>query len=286
MNVTLKAARAALFAMVPAELVLAVLLLSGVPLPRPVIVVAEAVILAVLVLEATAAYRLFRTGRRGGLPRRAALRDTYAQLVPEPVRRIMGFDFKGMHSLVLWVARRRDGVPPGATPLSYSGAQTGTMLTFLFAMVVELFGLEIILRAVGAPAGLRAVVFVIDAYSILVVLAIVAACVTRPHVVSAGELRVRYGAFFDLRVPRERIASVRQVRNYNESGLVRIEDDRLAIVVSSQTNIVVELTEPVTAVRPLGKRAEIRTIRFFADTPRAALDALRPETAPEPALEG
>jgi hypothetical protein len=212
---------------------------------------------------------------------RAAL-SAYERLVPGPVRRIVGFDAKGMHSLVLWVARRREGVPRGATALSYSGAQTGTMLTFLFAMVVELFGLEIILRAVGAPAGLRAVVFVIDAYSILIVLAIVAACVTRPHVVSAEELRVRYGAFFDLRVPREKIASVRQVRNYNESGLVKIEGDRLAVVVASQTAIIVELTEPVTAVRPLGGRAEIQVIRFFTDDPRAAIDALRPEPEPEP----
>jgi hypothetical protein len=278
--VTLRIARAVLFAMVPAELLLAVLLVSGVPLPHPVIVAAEAAVLAVLVLEATVAYRLFRAARRGGSPRRAAWRATYEQLVPEAVRRIMAFDFQGMHSLVLWAARRRHGVPPGATALSYSGAQTATMLAFLFAMVVELVGLEIILRAVGAPAGVRAVVFLIDAYSVLIVLAIIAACVTRPHVVSADELRVRYGAFFDLRIPRERIASVRQVRNYDESGLIRIEDGRLAVVVSSQTNIVVELAGPVIAVRPLGRRAEVTAVRFYADAPRATLDALRPAAEP------
>ncbi|MFB4314109.1 hypothetical protein [Actinomadura sp. 21ATH] len=203
--------------------------------------------------------------------------------VGDVVRRVMAFDAVHMRSLFLWVARRRDGVGPGGVPLPYSGAQTATMAAFLIAMVVELVGVEIILRAVGAPGWLRAVVFVIDAYSVLIVLAVIAACITRPHVVSGDELRLRYGAFFDLRIPRERIAAVRQMRNYNEDGLIRVEDGgRLAVVVGSQTNIVVELAEPVTAVRPLGGRAEVTAVRFYTDTPGAALAALRPSEEPEP----
>ncbi|MEW2360030.1 hypothetical protein [Spirillospora sp. NPDC029432] len=201
--------------------------------------------------------------------------------VGDVARRIMAFEAVHMRSLVLWARRRRDGVGPGDTPLPYSGAQTATMAAFLVAMLIELVGLEIILRAVGAPAWLRAVVFVIDAYSVLIVLAVIAACVSRPHVVSDGELRLRYGAFFDLRIPRERIAAVRQVRNYNENGLIRIEDGGLAVVVGSQTSVVVELTGPVTAVRPLGGRAEVTSVRFYTDDPRAALAALRPSQEPD-----
>ncbi|MFC4052999.1 hypothetical protein ACFOY4_25210 [Actinomadura syzygii] len=36
------------------------------------------------------------------------------ELVPYPVRRIVGFDAKGLVSIVLLVARRRHGVPKGA----------------------------------------------------------------------------------------------------------------------------------------------------------------------------
>lgn len=276
MPVLLRTARAALFAMVPAELVLAVLLVSGVSLPAPLVTATEVAVTAVLVLVAAVGYGLFRAGRRGGANRRTALRAAYGSLVPAQVRRIMGFDAKGLVSLVLWAGRRRHGVPPGATAVSYSQAQTSTMVLFLFAMVVELVGAEILLRAFGAPVGLRTVVLVLDGYSILVVLAIIAACVTRPHVVTADELRIRYGAFFDLRVPRERIASVRLVRAFNENGMVKVADDRLAVAVASQTSLVLELAEPVTAVRPLGRRAEVRTIRFFADDAAAAFKALRP----------
>ncbi|MFF0775592.1 hypothetical protein ACFYUK_42365 [Nonomuraea wenchangensis] len=272
----LRFSRAALYAVVPAELLFAVLLVSGVSLPLPVVAVAEAAVAAVLVLEAVTTYRLFSAARRGGADRRAAFRAAYEQLVPEQVRRIMGFDLKGMISLALWVARRRHGVPDRATAVSYSGAQTLTMTIFLGAMVVELVVAEVLLRAFDAPVGLRAVVLVADAYTVLIVLAVIAACVTRPHVVSDDEVRIRYGAFFDLRVPRERIAAVRHVRNFNESATVKVDGDRLAVAVASQTNLVLELTEPVTAVRPLGRRAEVRTIRLFADDPTAALAALRP----------
>ncbi|SEG56273.1 hypothetical protein SAMN04489712_106300 [Thermomonospora echinospora] len=282
----LRVARAALFAMVPAELVLAVLLVSGVPLPHPVVVAVEVGVLAVLVLEAAAGYRLFRAERRAGADRRAALRGAWERLVPEQVRRIVGFDSKGMVSLALWVARRRHGVPPGAVAVSYSRAQTSTMLMFLFAMVVELVGVEIVLRALGVPAGLRAVVFVIDAYTILAVLAVVAACITRPHVVSTDGVRIRYGAFFDLHVPRELIAEVRHVRSYDESGMVKVDGDRLTVAVASQTNLVIELTEPVTAVRPFGRRAQVRTIRFFADDAAPAVNALRPRHEPAPGTVG
>ena len=58
--------------------------------------------------------------------------------------------------------------------------------------------------------------------------------------------------------------------------MVTVANGRLGVAVSSQTNVIVELTEPITVIRPLGRRAEATTIRFFADTPGAALNALRP----------
>lgn len=271
----LRVARAALFAMVAVELPLAVLLVSGVSLPEPLVVAAELAVVVMLVLEVVTAYRLFRLERRRGATRGTAARATVDRLIPLPVRRIMAFDVKGMVSLALWVARRRHGVPPGSTPVSYAREQTSIMLMLVMLTVAELVAVEILLRSIGAPAALRTALLVLDAYGVVIVLAIIAACVTRPHVVGADDVRIRYGAFLDLRVPRERIAEVRRIRNYNESGPMVGNDGRLVVAVLSQTNLLIELTEPVTAVRPLGRHAEVRTIRFFADDPEAALTALR-----------
>ncbi|GAB2572225.1 hypothetical protein GCM10027168_01200 [Streptomyces capparidis] len=219
-------------------------------------------------------------------PARAAVRSAWERLIPVPVRRVVGFDTKGMVSLALWIARRRHGVPPGATAVPYSGAQTATMLLFLFAMATELVAVELLLRAVDAPAALRAAFLLVDGYSILFVLAVVAACVTRPHVITADEVRIRYGAFFDLRVPRDRIAAARPVRNHNEPRLITADGERLAIAVSAQTNLALDLTTPLTATRPLGRPTTARTIHFHADDPLTALRALRAprheEAAPEP----
>ncbi|MQY06821.1 hypothetical protein [Actinomadura macrotermitis] len=197
------------------------------------------------------------------------------------LRRIAGFDLTGMASLALWVARRRHGVPPGATAVPYSGAQTAMTSLFLFAMVVELFAVEILLRAFDAPAGLRAFFLFLDGYTVLAVLAVIASCVTRPHVVSPDGLRIRYGAFLDVRVPRERIASVRKIRRFDENGHVGVTDGRLAVAVASQTNVLIELTRPITIVRPLGARAEVHAIRFYADVPGPLLAEIAAWSAEE-----
>ncbi|MER5646191.1 hypothetical protein [Streptosporangium sp. NPDC002524] len=271
----LRAARAALFAVIPMELLLVILLVSGVPLPGPVIVAAELLVASMLVLEAVTAYRLFRAERRGGADRRAALGATFRLLVPVRVRRLVGFELKGVASVALWIARRRDGVPPGATAAPYAREQASIQLVLLFVLIVETVGIELLLRALDVPSALRIAVLVADVYGIVYVLMLAAASVTRPHVVTADELRVRSAMYFDLRVPRELISSVRLSRDYNESGMITFRGSRLSVVVSSQTNVVVELAEPVTAVRPLGGRAEVTTIRFFTDTPDALLNALR-----------
>lgn len=279
---TLRFARAALFTMIPLELLLVILLASGVSLPAPALVAAETAVLLAVGLEVVTAYRLFRAERRDGASRRAALSATIERLVPTQVRRIIGFEVKGLISLLLWVTRRRDGVPPGATAVPYAREQAPTLLALLFVMVVETVGVDLLMRALDVPHGLRAVVLFVDVYGVLLGLAIGAAYVTRPHVVTPGELRIRHGAYFDLRVPRELIASVRLSKKYDADKMVSIEDGRLSLAVSSQTNVIVELTQPITVVRPLGGLAEATTIRFFADTPGAALTALRSDTHREP----
>lgn len=282
----LKAARAALFALVPAEVLAVVLLVSGVPLPVPLLVAAELAVMSVLLLEAVAAWTLFRAAVRGGADRRTALRATFRRLVPTRVRRLVSFELRGMASVGLWAARRRNGVPRGAAAVPYSGEQSAFLLLILFVTVLETAAVEVLLHGLSAPAALRVAVLVLDLYGVVAVLSVWAAGVTRPHVVSLAELRVRYGAFFDVRVPRHLVGSVRISNSHNERGVVSVEGERLAVAVSSRTNVLVELVEPVTVIRPLGSEARVSSVRFFADDPASAADALReqPEAAGEPQL--
>jgi hypothetical protein len=276
MAVMLRISRAALLALLLAESLLAVLIPSGVSLPEPVTAVAELAALCVTALVIASAYGIFRAEIRNGADRRTALRRTVHRLVPVQIRRLVVFELKGMASVALWATGRRNGLPRRASALPYAREQTPVLLVLLFVMILEAVCTEVLLRGLGAPAGLRHLFLVLDVYSVFAVLAIWAARVTRPHVVTSDELRVRSGVFFDLRIPRRLISSVRLTRKYNERALATVEADRLAVPMSSQTNVVVEVTEPLTVVRPLGSRAQATTVCFFADEPGAALAALRP----------
>ncbi|TQM71704.1 hypothetical protein FHX41_5477 [Actinomadura hallensis] len=187
------------------------------------------------------------------------------------VRRILAFDRRGLASLVLFAMRRRDGVPPGAVAVSYAGGQTAMQVALLGVATVEVVGVEFLLRGLGAPEGLRVAFLMGGLFSVLFVCTVITGCITRPHVLTDGELRIRYGVFFDLRIPREAISSMRVVRDFDEAGTITVEDGALAVAVASQTNVVVELHETITAVRPLGRREEVRTVRFFADDPSAVV---------------
>jgi hypothetical protein len=191
------------------------------------------------------------------------------------VLRIVGFELKGFGAIGLWAVRRRLGVPAGATPATYAKEQSFMLTLMLFAMAIETVVIDLLLVAFEVPAAVRYPVLVADVYGLLFGVMLAAACVTRPHVVTVDELRIRYGTYFDLRVPRDLIAAVHTSRRYDEGKMVSAEDGRLSVAVASQTNVTIELTEPITFVRPLGRHGKATTIRFFADQPQIVVAALR-----------
>ncbi|GHC40520.1 hypothetical protein GCM10010349_00140 [Streptomyces flavofungini] len=197
--------------------------------------------------------------------------DAVTRLV-RVVRRLAAHELRGFHSLALWVARRRHGVGAGARPAAYTGPQTALLFGFAFVAVVETVVLALI---VPWPLVHAALLFV-DVYTVLQIVALHAASVTRPHVVGVdGSLRVRYGQFVDLRIPAADMARVRVERRYPEGRTVQIHADGVVdIAVGSQTTVTVELARPVAFVRPLGLPARARVVRLHADDPRALVDAL------------
>ncbi|MFE7046790.1 hypothetical protein ACFVAM_00235 [Streptomyces californicus] len=275
----LRAARIAVWAALPGELFLAVCLVAGVRIPGAVLLGAEALVLAVLALEAYVMWPLYAARRRAGDGRRAAGAAAVRAVVPVAVRRLVVHEVRALHSLGLWLLRRRHRVPEGARPFPYTGPQAWIMWAFLLVSVVE----TVVLALVIPWPLVHAVVLVVDVYGILIILALHAACETRPHVVAAdGALRLRYGALFDLRVPAAVIVSARVERRFTDGGLVRVDEEgTLDLAVGSQTTVSVELTEPVEFVRPLGRRGSARTLRFHADDPRAMVAALDRERSTE-----
>ncbi|MFD8572572.1 hypothetical protein [Streptomyces sp. NPDC057694] len=180
----------------------------------------------------------------------------------------------------MWVTRRRHGVPAGAVAFPYARGQAVMMYAFAFVCVVESAGMWVLLR--GLPV-VHAIVLVLDVYTVLTVLGLHAAAVTRPHVVTADALRVRRGAHVDLRIPFELIARVRRESRFTHTPA----DGELDLDVGAQTGMTIELTEPVGHLTYFGRRRDVRVVRLFAEDTdaldRALADALtRARTAPSP----
>ncbi|AKL69594.1 MULTISPECIES: hypothetical protein [Streptomyces] len=270
------AARVAVATVLPGELALAACLVVGVRPPGWALAGAEALVLAVLLLEAWVLRSVYVAARARGADRRAARRAALEKVVPATVRHLVRHELRALASLGRWVRRGTHGVRPGDLAAAYTGPQTAMMYGLLFVMVIETVGLAFL---IPWPVVHRAIL-VLDLYGVVLVLALHAACVTRPHVVRPdGSLRIRYGALFDLAVPPDAVASVRVDRRYPEGRLVTLsEDGVLDLIVSSQTSVTLELNRPLPFTRPLGATEKAHTIRFHADDPRAVVSALRQPT--------
>ncbi|PJJ01637.1 hypothetical protein BX264_1949 [Streptomyces sp. 2333.5] len=191
------------------------------------------------------------------------------------LRRLAAHEGRWLVSLVWWVARRRIGVASGERALGYAAAQAAFVYGLAFVCVVETVGMSVLFA--GEPV-VHGVLLVLDVYTVLMVLGLQAAAVTRPHVLGAGVLWLRDGARRELRIPVGRIASVRYDLRFSRQE-ARAGDGTAAGVaefaVGGQTSVTVELAEPVMVVGLLGRRATVGTVRFHADDPRAAVRTVR-----------
>jgi hypothetical protein len=172
-------------------------------------------------------------------------------------------------SLWLWAVRRTDGAAGGGTAFGYARGQGAMMAGFAFVCVVESVMMSVLLR--DWPTA-HHVVLVLDVYTVVIVVGLHAASVVRPHVLDpdAGTLRIRRAIHVDVRIPLERIASVRrELRTTHEP-----RDGELDLAVGSQTSVTVELAEPVTHVSFFGRRREVRVVRCHAEDPGALVRAV------------
>lgn len=171
-----------------------------------------------------------------------------------------------MASLVLWLARRTHGTGSG-TAFGYARGEAAMMFGFAFVCVVETVAMSALL---GDRPTLHAVVLFLDVYTVVFVVALYAASAVRPHVVTPDGLRVRRAVHVDLRIPRERIASVRRELRMTHAKA----EGELNLAVGSQTTVTVELAEPVPHRSFSGRVRDVRVVRFHADDADGLVRAL------------
>jgi hypothetical protein len=182
-------------------------------------------------------------------------------------------------SLLRWVARRPHGVGDGGRAFGYARGQGAMMFGLGFVCVVETVAMAVLLRDFPLAHG---AFLVLDLYTILIVVGLHAASVTRPHVLTGTTLRLRRFATVDLCVPLDAVASVRrELRTTHEK-----RDGELNMAMSSQTTVTVELDSPVTYLTFFGRPREVRLVRFHADESdqlvRLVREFMQERNAPSP----
>ncbi|WP_328496675.1 hypothetical protein OHS59_31220 [Streptomyces sp. NBC_00414] len=183
------------------------------------------------------------------------------------VRRLVAHEVRLLASIARWVARRQHGVGRGRA-FGYTRGQGAMMFGVGFVCVLESACMAVLLR--NHPAVHR-VVLGLDVYTLLLVVGMHAASVTRPHVLGDTVLRVRRAAHVDLLVPLSAIASVRRelVTTHERT------EGRLDLAVAAQTTITLELATPVRHFTFLGRPQDVRLIRFHADESDVLARAIR-----------
>ncbi|MFJ5259418.1 hypothetical protein ACIQAC_02920 [Streptomyces sp. NPDC088387] len=199
--------------------------------------------------------------------------------------RLIRHELRLIRCLGLWIARRRDGGRLGEL-FPYAQGSGAVMFGFGFVCVVETVVMSLLLKSWPT---VHAVVLVVDVYTVLFVVGLHAASVVRPHVLERDAVRIRFAGHVDLRIPLDRIESVRRQKLMSHTRA----DGELDVDVAGQTAVTIELAEPVTHTTFLGRRREVRVLRVNADDDTAFVRALkdavtrvRNESEPVPDLPG
>ncbi|MFI6561134.1 hypothetical protein [Streptomyces sp. NPDC050534] len=195
-------------------------------------------------------------------------------------RHLLRHELRLLHSLALWLTRRTHETQ-GKQAFGYARRQSLVMFGFAFVCVVETLTMSVLLR--NYPAVHR-VVLVLDVYTVLFVVGLHAASVVRPHVLDLDNLRVRRGVHVDLHIPVRHITAVRRELRITPDG--RRPDGELDLPIGSQTTVTLELAEPVAHFTFLGRRRDVRLVRFHADDADSLVRAITQARKPPSPILG
>jgi len=180
----------------------------------------------------------------------------------------------GLVRALWWGVRRRRAVGAGDVVLTY-----GDRFTLVLGAVCCLGALE--LGVVHVLTARWPVVqwslFALGVYALLWVLGFGLSLRQHPHVLRSGELVLRFGHFRAVRVPLERVASVRSGAVSGHARNLVLDDDALTMAVMGDTNLELRF-EPGVEVAVGGAVRSFTRIAFYVDDPRSAARVLRAST--------
>jgi hypothetical protein len=181
----------------------------------------------------------------------------------------------------LWrAAVRRPSIAAGARGFGYHRPVLTILLVFIGLSALEIPIVDLIVhRWTPVRIGFLA----LGIWGVTWMLGLLCAYFTRPHTVGPDGIRVREGLELELPVTWDDFASLELRPTTIEGKPGRVFDDGddrvCAVKVGSQTNLEIRFERPtklrLPGLAPKGGAHTVTVLRFWADDPRALLDAVR-----------
>jgi len=207
-------------------------------------------------------------------------RDALLDLLMHPFARRVIVGEARMLSTFPNALLRRLRPPRGERFACHRGSQElGIALALLPAMLAEGAAVHLLL-----PAGWfwpKVVLAAAHAYGVLMLLSWAAGERTHPHRLLNGELELRSGQLYRVRVEARNVAAIELARRRSgqRTGLV-LGDGPARLAVSGRSDVALRFTAPVRIERPFGEPLSVTELSIAVDDPAhfvAALEAARDE---------
>lgn len=238
------------------------------------IVVIEVSLLVFVVLEIFVVTRAVRSARASGAELPFALDRSLSEFFPAVVTRSLRQDLLLLRALGMLITGRRD-VKKDEQALPYSNPIVPMLAVITVVDVLVAFGLHMLL-----PAGwIRTAILILGILGLIWLVGFIASLIVYPHVVSEKQLRLRFGIFHDIVIPREAIAEAESFRGDPGSAhAAACQEGRLIMVVANQATIRLSTrgVEELTALSPKLAGQPISEIIFYTDETDSASQVLSP----------
>lgn len=185
------------------------------------------------------------------------------------------FEVTMYRNLLRWILRR-PSIGPGDEPVGYAQLVTPVMALWIFASAVEMPVVHILLPWRTA----QIIAIALGVWGLVWMLGALAGLRTHPHLMSESYLRVRNGAFVDIRLPWAEIGSVTTKEADLPSSMRTLQPlttesgTDMRVGVSGRVNIQVHLRTRLDISTPRGAFT-VNQVSFWVDEPRAVAARIR-----------
>lgn len=206
-----------------------------------VAVAVEVLLVLTAVGRARAAVRSVRGARATGRDIWSASEDGLAQLMPRRLAHLILIEVRHWAALGRWLTGRHDGQEPMA--FGYHQGMRPLIWVIVALVAVEGAVVELVLLIALPHTPWPWISLALHVYSLILVIGLLAAMITRPHLLVGEELRLRDGVFAEIVIP---VAAIRGARathhsNMGRSGFKVDHEHQTATLAHSDATVAVSL---------------------------------------------